>query len=109
MVYFKRNKIRGTARRRSMPDAPIRPSTTMLEGESRLTEAAQKLNDEEMALLYDYILKPLGFYAILYKRRKESVEHTETVVHAGFLKKPKVFIKKAIGKLMIYSPPPPPP
>ena len=42
-----------------------------LEREPRLTEGAKKLSNEELALLYEDILKPLDFYAILHERRKE--------------------------------------
>lgn len=35
----------------------------------RLTDAARKLNKEEMELLYEDILKPLDVYSILQKRR----------------------------------------
>ena len=37
-----------------------------LENNSRLTEAAKQLSDEELALLYEDILKPLDFYAVLH-------------------------------------------
>ncbi len=43
-----------------------------LKDEPRLTEAAKKLSDEELALLYEDILKPLDFYSILHERRKQS-------------------------------------
>ena len=33
---------------------------------SRLTEAAKELSDEELALLYEDVLKPLDFYAVLH-------------------------------------------
>ena len=42
-----------------------------LKDEPRLTEAAKKLSNEELALLYEDILKPLDFYAILFERMKE--------------------------------------
>ena len=40
----------------------------------RLTDAAAKLSQEELALLYEDILKPLDFYSILHERRKQSPE-----------------------------------
>ncbi len=45
-----------------------------LKDEPRLTEAAKKLSDEELTLLYEDILKPLDFYSILHERRKQSEE-----------------------------------
>jgi len=42
-----------------------------LQDEPRLTEAAKKLSNEELALLYEDILKPLDFYLILHERRGE--------------------------------------
>lgn len=41
-----------------------------LQADSRLTEAANKLSDEELALLYEDVLKPLDFYGMLHERRK---------------------------------------
>ena len=41
-----------------------------LVNDSRLTEAAKQLSDEELALLYEDILKPLDFYDMLHERRK---------------------------------------
>ena len=43
-----------------------------LKDEPRLTEAAKKLSNEELALLYEDILKPLDFFSILHERRKEN-------------------------------------
>ena len=40
----------------------------ILKDEPRLTEAAKKLSNEELALLYEDILKPLDFYSILFTR-----------------------------------------
>ena len=37
-----------------------------LENDSRLTEAAKQLSDEELALIYEDILKPLDFYSLLH-------------------------------------------
>ena len=42
-----------------------------LKDEPRLTEAAKKLSDEELTLLYEDILKPLDFYSILSERWNE--------------------------------------
>ena len=39
--------------------------------DSRLTEAAKQLTDGELALLYEDILRPLDFYAMLQERRKK--------------------------------------
>ena len=38
----------------------------------RLTDAAAKLSHEELALLYEDVLKPLDFYSMLHERRKQS-------------------------------------
>ena len=38
----------------------------------RFTNAARNLSDEELAELYEDILKPLDFYAMLHERRKQS-------------------------------------
>ena len=50
--------------------APACPSIdrAILKDEPRLTEAAKKLSNEELALLYEDILKPLDFYSILFTR-----------------------------------------
>ena len=41
-----------------------------VESDSRLTENAKKLSNEELALLYEDILKPLDFNSILFERMK---------------------------------------
>ena len=38
----------------------------------RLTDAAANLSHEELALLYEDVLKPLDFYSMLHERRKQS-------------------------------------
>lgn len=38
--------------------------------EDKLTPAAKTLNDEQLALIYEDILKPLDFASILHERRK---------------------------------------
>lgn len=48
--------------------------TMILKGEPRLTEAAKDLSNEELALLYEDILKPLDFYSILLIRLKLANE-----------------------------------
>ena len=37
----------------------------------RFTDAAKNLSDEQLALLYEDIVKPLDFYALLHERRKQ--------------------------------------
>ena len=37
-----------------------------IQNDSRLTEAAKELSDEALAFLYEYVLKPLDFYAVLH-------------------------------------------
>ena len=41
-----------------------------VESDSRLTENAKKLSNEELALLYEDILKPLDFNSILFERMR---------------------------------------
>lgn len=48
--------------------------TMILKDEPRLTEAAKDLSNEELALLYEDILKPLDFYSILLIRLKLANE-----------------------------------
>ena len=55
---------------RSVPCPLIDPAK--LQGEARLTEAANKLSNEELTLLYEDILKPLDFYSILHERSREN-------------------------------------
>ena len=45
--------------------------TEELQRDSRLTDAALKLNDEQMMLLYEDILKPLDVYSILREQKKQ--------------------------------------
>ena len=46
----------------------------LLGQDSRLTDAARKLSREEMALLYEDILKPLDVFSILRERRRQTEE-----------------------------------
>jgi len=39
---------------------------------SRLTEAAKELSDEELPLLYEDVLKPLDFYAVLHTLQEKE-------------------------------------
>ena len=45
--------------------------------DSRLTDAARKLSKQEMALLYEDVLKPLDVFSILLERRKQTEESNE--------------------------------
>ena len=47
---------------------------SILKDEPRLTEAAKDLSNEELALLYEDILKPLDFYSILFTRLKLAID-----------------------------------
>ena len=49
----------------------------ILRDDTRLTENAEKLSNEELALLYEDILKPLDFYLILHERRNQLTENEE--------------------------------
>ena len=46
-----------------------------LQRDSRFTEAAKKLSKEEMALLYENIVKSLDVYSILTEKRREMRDH----------------------------------
>ena len=46
-----------------------------LQRDSRFTEAAKKLSNEEMSLLYDDTVKPLDVYSILTEKRREMRDH----------------------------------
>ena len=37
-----------------------------IQNDSRLTEPAKELRDGALAFLYEYVLKPLDFYAVLH-------------------------------------------
>ena len=53
------------ARLRSAP-ACLTIARAKLLNDSRLTEAAKQLSDQELALLYEDVLKSLDFYAVLH-------------------------------------------
>ena len=53
------------ARLRSAPPRLMIDRAKLL-NDSRLTETAKQLSDEELALLYEDVLKPLDFYAVLH-------------------------------------------
>ena len=52
------------------PYLPVDRDTLLTD--RRFTDAARNLSDEELAELYEDILKPLDFYAMLHERRKQS-------------------------------------
>ena len=52
------------------PYLPVDRDTLLTD--RRFTNAARNLSDEELAELYEDILKPLDFYAMLHERRKQS-------------------------------------
>ena len=58
------------ARNQSAPPCTVIDRNKIL-NDSRLTEAAKQLTDGELALLYEDILRPLDFYAMLQERRKK--------------------------------------
>ena len=60
-------------RKNSTPCPATDLDTDILQHDSRLTEAAQKLSKEEMTLLYEDILKPLDIFSILRKQRAQMV------------------------------------
>ena len=55
-------------RLKSTPCPSIDPA--ILEDDTRLTENSKKLSNEELALLYEDVLKPLDFNSILFERMK---------------------------------------
>ena len=55
---------------RSAPPCPLF-DRVKIQNDSRLTEATKQLSDEELALLYEDILKPLDCYAMLHEKRKK--------------------------------------
>ena len=65
--------LKVTQPRFRIPSAPpcLPIDRVKLLSDTRLTEAAKKLSDEELALLYHDILKPVDFYAMLHERRKQ--------------------------------------
>lgn len=52
------------------PYLPVDRDTLLTD--RRFTDAARNLSDEELAELYEDIVKPLDFYAMLHERRKQS-------------------------------------
>lgn len=52
------------------PYLPVDRDTLLTD--RRFTDAARNLSDEELAELYEHIVKPLDFYAMLHERRKQS-------------------------------------
>jgi len=52
------------------PYIPVDRDTLLTD--RRFTDAARNLSDEELAELYEDIVKPLDFYAMLHERRKQS-------------------------------------
>lgn len=70
------SRLSGTPPRIRIQSAPC-PSIdpAILKDETRLTEAAKELSNEELALLYEDILKPLDFYAILFTRLKLTIDN----------------------------------
>ena len=60
--------LEATQSRARLQSAPacLTIARAKLLNDSRLTEAANQLGDEELALLYEDVLKPLDFYAVLH-------------------------------------------
>ena len=72
-------EIQSRSRSYSTPTPMIDIDPNDIHRDSRLTDAAQKLSGEEMALLYEDILKPLDVFSILCKKRKQMKERDQTV------------------------------
>ena len=58
-------------RRNSAPCPTIDTGLLQLRRDPRLTAAARKMSDEELALLYEDIFKPLDVYSILLQRKAQ--------------------------------------
>ena len=58
-------------RKNSTPCPATDLDTDILQHDSRLTEAAQKLSKEQMVLLYEDILKPLDIFSIVREQRAQ--------------------------------------
>ena len=58
-------------KRRNSAPCPIDTGLLQLRRDPRLTAAARKMSDEELALLYEDIFKPLDVYSILLQRKAQ--------------------------------------
>ena len=74
LIKHKLREVQSRARTNSTPISVIEAALDELHRDSRLTDAARKLSREEMALLYEDILKPLDMFSILRKMRKQKDE-----------------------------------
>ena len=72
-------EIQSRSRSYSTPTPIIDIDPNDIHRDSRLTDAAQKLSREEMALLYEDILKPFDVFSILRERRRQMKERDENV------------------------------
>ena len=72
LIKHKLREVQSRLRTNSTPIPVIEAALDELHQDSRLTDAARKLSREEMALLYEDILKPLDMFSILRKMRKQN-------------------------------------
>ena len=72
VTYGKKREAKYQPRRKSLQETPHMIETERAVIETRLTQAAQKLTSQEMALLYEDIFKPLDvfFYSLCQKKTK---------------------------------------
>ena len=81
VVDRRANVLQPRERINSMSSAKI--DTDKLLRDPRLTDAARKLSKEEMALLYEDILKPLDVYSIL-RYRRAQMETSEEILQLTY-------------------------
>ena len=67
----KSSVVQPRARIRSAPCYSM--DLAQLQGDTRLTDAAKKLSNEELGLLYDDILEPLDVFSIIQERKNKQV------------------------------------
>lgn len=80
VTYGKKREAKYQPRRKSLQETPHMIETERAVIETRLTQAAQKLTSQEMALLYEDILKPLDVFSILSARKRRREENTSPSV-----------------------------
>ena len=75
VTYGTQREAKYQPRRKSLQETPRMTETEKAVIETRLTQAAQKLTSQEMALLYEDIFKPLDVFSILCARKRRREEN----------------------------------
>lgn len=75
VTYGTQREAKYQPRRHSLQETPHMTETEKAVIETRLTQAAQKLTSQEMALLYEDIFKPLDVFSILCARKRRREEN----------------------------------